>query len=326
MAELAGMVEAIGSRIDNYDKLQRLAETERRETDALITNYRSSFELLLGPAGRYMSRFVSEDDVSHLIDQFGFLGDDSDVIVAVHEAYRLLVELELRGIGRFAGSTPSTLAKLTAIALMPVPSGEVLEVGTLFGLGAVAAMRQLARRDVEAFITIVDPLAEHQIHPGRGAERAALATPAHRTLVEANLALGGVASARYRLLEGRPGDREILHAIGDRRYGLVVINGGHDEQTTLSALLLADEVASDGALVLLDGYGDPAWPSVEKALEQYLRHDGHGLSVVAHRGHIGVPAGRWQGLIDQESEHSRLARPAPPLGLNCVYLPTLSSR
>ena len=207
----------------------------------MLANYRSSLELLLGPAGRYMSRFVSEDDVSQLIDQFGFLGDDGDVVAAVHQAYRLLVEVELRGLGRFAGSTPNALAKLTAIALMPVPSGEVLEIGTLFGLGAVAAMRQLARRDIDAFITIVDPLAGHQIQPDRGAELDVSVTRASRRIVEANLALGGVPSARYRLIEGMSGDSTTIEAIGDRAYGVIVIDGDHGEEAALSDLLLAEQ-------------------------------------------------------------------------------------
>ena len=280
IAELTGRIEAIGPRIDNYDKLQRLAELERRETAALITSYRSSLELLLGPAGRYTSRFVSEDDLSQLIDQFGFLGGDSDVVVAVHEAYRLLVELELRGIGRFAGSTPNALAKLTAMALTPMPSGEVLEIGTLFGLGAVAAMRQLARRDIDAFITIVDPLARHQIQPEPSADLDVAVTRASRRIVEANLALGGVTSARYRLIEGLSGDSTTIEAIGDRAYGVIVIDGDHGEEATLSDLLLAEQLAADEGLVLLDDYGDPAWPGVEKALELYLRRDGARLAVV----------------------------------------------
>ena len=91
-----------------------------------------------------------------LVDQFRFLEDDRGVVVAIHQAYRLLVELELRGIGRLAGST-SNPRQTDWDRLDAAPSGEVLEIGTLFGLGAVATMRQLASRDVDAFITIVRP-------------------------------------------------------------------------------------------------------------------------------------------------------------------------
>lgn len=281
IAEVAEAVGALRLTIENDNELHLLAEAERREAKALLAGYRCSFDMLFGPAGRYASRFVTDDEVLQLVEQLSRFDEGDTIVAALHQAYRLLIEVELRGIGRLAGSTPNALAKLTAIALLSAPSREVLEIGTLFGLGAVAVMRQLARSGVDPFITIVDPLAGHQIQPGRGAELDVSATPATRAIVEANLQLGGVTPRSFRLIEGFSGDDRVLDAIGDRSYGLIVIDGDHGEDAALSDLLLAERVAADDALVLLDDYRDPAWPGVEKALERYVGRDGSRLEVVS---------------------------------------------
>jgi hypothetical protein len=295
VAGLAANVETIRSRVDERDQAERLADLQRRELDAVLANYRGTFDALFGPTGRHVTRFVLEDEITQLVEEFSFVDDRDAVVVAVHQAYRLLIELELRGLGRFAGSTPNVVAKLAALAVLPLPSDEVLEIGTLFGLGAVGVVRQLARREMAASITIVDPFAGHQVQPDRGDENDVSHTPATRSVVEANLALGGVSRKRYRLVEGLSGDDSVRSAISDRRYGLIVIDGNHSEEAALDDLLIAEQLAADDGLVLLDDYRDPAWPGVEKALDHYLRRDGARLSVVGTVATTAVlRAGRQQ--------------------------------
>ena len=186
-----------------------MVETHTRELSALVDSYRFSLELLLGPTGRYTPRFLTEADVDDLVRSFGWIDDQQCLVVALNAAYRTLIELELRCIGRFAGSTPNILAKLAAIAVVPLPSSEVLEIGTLFGVGAVGVARQISRTGADATLTVVDPFAGFQIQPHRGAELDVSYTPVTKTVIATNLALGGVSAHRYRLVEGRSDGTEV---------------------------------------------------------------------------------------------------------------------
>jgi predicted O-methyltransferase YrrM len=278
---------AARTALDGLTKLQHeSAEAQSttadriRDLSALVNTFRTSLELLLGPTGRHLTRLITEPEVRLLISEFDFIGDRDHVVVAVHQAYRTLLELEGRGVGRFAGSTSNIVAKMAAIAMLPPPSAEVLEVGTLFGVGAVGVTRQLARIGIDAHLTIVDPFAGYQVQPERGDEVDVSYSPATRTVVERNLALGGVATDRYRLIQGRSDSPETQHDAADRSYGLVIIDGDHSEAVAYNDLTWVGTVCEPGAVVVLDDCGDPAWPGVADALDRYLNSQDTRLELI----------------------------------------------
>lgn len=256
------------------------ADERLRRALASVAKVECSIRVLLGPTGRHVTRLVDEQDVSTLVEQLAFAADEESVAVAVHQAYRLLLELETRGVGRVAGSTANVLAKLAGVALVPPPCNQVLEVGTLHGIGAVGVHRQLRRAGVIAELTIVDPLAGYQMQPDRGVSGDVSSTPVTREVVDANLALGDVAPADYRLIEGLSTSPDVHAQIDDRRYGVIVIDGDHSAEIVYSDLRLADRLAAPGALILLDDYDDPAWPGVAEAVDRYRTQEGGRLTLV----------------------------------------------
>jgi hypothetical protein len=276
IADLTNRLVAIDSRIASYEKLLRIAEDDRRETAALVAAHRTSLDLLFGPAGRDTSRFLDDDEVQRLVDQLAFLGEDGQMAAALAQAYRLVVELELRGPARLRWSTSNALATLTIAALMPVPSGEVLALETQLGLGLVATLRQLRRRGLESFGTIVVPPTEPSNESGVDAERVA----EQRRTLEFNLALGGIAREGYRVVETVPETDSGDGDLSDRAYGVILIGSLGDEERTLDDLLLADRLAAGGALVFLDGFGDPCHPGIERGLDAYVSGEDRRLVVV----------------------------------------------
>ena len=106
--------------------------------------------------------------------------------------------------------------------------------------------------------------------------------------------------------------------ISDRSYGVIVIDGDHGEEAALSDLLLADRAGrARGALVLLDDYGDPAWPGVEKALEQYLGATPPGLRSPVRRDQC-LSAGGLAALADhQHGTRAFRQGPVRPLIARC---------
>ena len=63
-----------------------------------------------------MTRLVKEDDLQALTSEISALTDNVSVRTVVEQSYRLLVELEMRQVGRFAGTTSNILGKLSMIA------------------------------------------------------------------------------------------------------------------------------------------------------------------------------------------------------------------
>ncbi|SFC81383.1 class I SAM-dependent methyltransferase [Streptomyces aidingensis] len=224
-----------------------------------------------GPEGR-RDRRVRPGQLRRLASE---VADVSGVSSAAREtvtAYRTLLEVENRGVGRIAGGTANIVGKLAAVPLLRPPNGEILEIGCLYGLFAGALVRQVLRTGLDYHLTLVDPVATRQIqngHEGRGED--ASGTPISESLIRANLALSGVDDGRLRLCRGFSQDEAVRAAAGDRRYGLVVIDGDHAREGVLADLEWVENIVVPGAVVVLDDYGARQWPGVEEATDEYLK-------------------------------------------------------
>jgi hypothetical protein len=230
---------------------------------------RFAVDLLLGSQGRRNSRLVDETSLRKLADEVRHVTGDPDAYGRIVQAYRMLFELELRGVGRLAGGVRNVLGKLATTPLLNPPNGEVLEVGTLFGLFSGGMARQISRIGLSYQLTIVDPLASVQLQ-GAGLKPDASGSPVTETVVRANLALAGVDDARLRLVQGFSGDAQVQNAIADRQYGVMIIDGDHSAEGVAADLLLAERIVAADGIVVLDDFGDHNWPGVEQATSAHL--------------------------------------------------------
>ncbi len=224
-----------------------------------------------GPEGR-RDRRVKPGQLRRLASEVADVCGVSSAGRETATAYRTLLEVENRGVGRIAGGTANIVGKLAAVPLLRPPNGEILEIGCLYGLFAGAVVRQVLRAGLDYHLTLVDPVAARQIQHGReeSVEDAA-GTPISESLIRANLALCGVEESRLRLCRGFSQDPAVRAAAGDRRYGLVVVDGDHAREGVLADLEWVETVVAPGAVVVLDDYGARQWPGVEEATEEYLK-------------------------------------------------------
>jgi hypothetical protein len=234
-----------------------------------LRSHRVAVDLLLGPQGRRSSRLITEPALRELATQVHQLTGAEGAYTRVVQTYRMLFELELRGIGRLAGGTRNILGKLATTPLLSPPNGEVLEIGTLYGVFSGGMARQMSRIGLEYELTIVDPLAEVQLQVV-GLKPDASGSPVTETVVRANLALAGIESNRYRLIQGLSGDQKVQNVIADREYGVMIIDGDHSAEGVMIDLALAEHIVAPGGIVVLDDYGDKNWPGVEQAVSTHL--------------------------------------------------------
>ncbi|GIG64409.1 class I SAM-dependent methyltransferase [Phytomonospora endophytica] len=261
---------AVGALSGEVAKLRADLDRVQREL-AEVRGENLGLELLLDPAGRGKARRPSRSEWAKLVTEIQVVTGDEFARRSATTAYRTLVALEAIGVGRMAGGTANVVGKLaTAPLLAPPRNNDVLEIGTLHGLFAAGLLRQLHRRGLEPNLTIVDPLAGDQLQPGRMTTRDVSGVPIRPDVVRANLALAGPAGERTRLRQGFSGDAVVRAEVGDRAYGVLIIDGDHSFEGVLADLEWAEQIAADGALVVMDDYGDRYWPGVTEALDKHL--------------------------------------------------------
>ncbi len=243
--------------------LRREVDEMRRQTHAV--------GLLLDGTGRGPHRMPPPGEIDRLVEEVRAVTGSEHARRGVVVAYRTLVALEALGIGRLAGSTPNICGKLAAVPLLSPPNGSILEIGTLYGLFASALVRMVHRAGIEPDLTIVDPLAGSQLQPGTSQPADPTGTPVREDVLRANLALAGGRSALdARIRQGFSGDPQIRAEVSDRAYGVIVVDGDHSEEGVAADLAWVERIAAPGGIVVLDDYGDPAWPGVRAALDAHL--------------------------------------------------------
>lgn len=272
---LRPVADLIDQRIDRRLRAADAAGREGlRETAEAVKRQQLTLDLLLGPAGRGLSRIVSPGPLNRLHAEVGELAGDRDAAVRnVAAAYRLLVALESLGAGRVAGGTMNICGKLGTIPLLDPPNDEILEIGTLYGMFSAGLIRMMERDGRSPSVTIVDPFAGVQLQPGTPRRSDPSGTPVDEDAVRTNLALAGPTGVAARVQRGFSEDPATRAAVSDRRYGVIVVDGDHSAEGVAKDLEWAEEIAAPGGIVVLDDFGDPKWPGIKEALDKHLTGD-----------------------------------------------------
>ncbi|NEB77829.1 class I SAM-dependent methyltransferase [Streptomyces sp. SID14478] len=245
------------------------AGLERRV--AALSNRQRPLELLLDATGRGTSRLPAQVHLTRVIDELERVtGDREGAQRNVAQAFRLLMALESLGVGRIAGGTMNICGKLSAVPLLDPPNDEVLEIGTLYGMFGAALIRMMERAGRDPRLTIVDPLAGLQLQPGTTEGDDPTGTPVRGAAVRTNLALAGAAGAAARIQQGFSGDPEIRALVGDRAYGVIIVDGDHSAAGVGADLEWAEEIVAPGGIVVLDDFGHAKWPGIKEAFEKHM--------------------------------------------------------
>lgn len=218
--------------------------------------------------GRRGNRTITEPQLERLYQQVRTVTGVQRLAGYGRQTYRSLIELELRGVGRIAGSTSNVLGKLMTTPLLAPPPGPVLEIGTLYGIFAGGLLRQFRRLGDARHVTVVDPLVGVQLQPGSMGGGDLSGSPVVPELVLANLRLSGADDDEFRLIQGYSTDPDTRAAAGDRSYAVVIVDGDHSEQGVYEDLRWVAGCCVDGAIVVLDDFDDPGWPGVRTGFER----------------------------------------------------------
>jgi hypothetical protein len=265
-ARLRADLDALSARVADLVRTLDEAAPRLERTAA----FAPALELMLDRRLPLMQRVIDDAAVAALVSQVRAITSATRADHHVAVGYATLIELEARGLGRIAGTTHNIVGKLTTAPLLDPPGDDVLEIGTLFGLFAAGLHRQLSRRGRTPRLTIVDPLDGVQVQTGRNDNTDRTAVPVVEAVVAHNLRLAGVPDGQARIVRGLSGDEHVRTVVGDRQYGLVVVDGDHSAQGVAHDLQWVEKIAAHRGVVVVDDYGDPKWPGVRAGVDAHI--------------------------------------------------------
>jgi len=273
----ARVAKEVAERLAAFEAASRAAREAReraaQKADQHRVNREFTTDLFFGARRRH-DRTLDPRRFTALEQEIKTLSGVTSVGVAMQQAFRALVDAETRGLGRIPGSTYNILAKLVLPPLLQPPSGPVLEIGTAAGLFAPVLIGQFRRAGEFRSLTVVDALVGSHPEPDSTSGSDETGTRADREVAAHNVAVAGLAPADYRVVEGRSSDTAVQAESGDRQYAVVVVDGDRSEEGVYADLWWVEKIVAAGALVVLDDFGDPRWPGVERAGRRYLADGG----------------------------------------------------
>ena len=291
-AEVGRQLAAAGLAGTGRDLTSQVADEVRRQLAARRTNdMEFSAGLILGAGSRY-DRTLTPARWKALTSEIAELTGEPNPDWRMRQAFRTLLDHETRGLGRIAGSPYNIIGKLTAPLFLDPPDGPVLEIGTLFGLFAPALIKQFRQIGQFRTLTVIDPLAGHQVQDDFHQMSDPTGTPVTGEVARHNFAVGGLAPDEVRLIEGYSTDPEVQAQAADSQYSVIVVDGDHSEAGVFADLWWVEKVAAPGGIVIMDDFGDPGWLGVERATRRYLA-DGGRLELVgtaATSAYLRMPA------------------------------------
>jgi predicted O-methyltransferase YrrM len=187
--------------------------------------------------------------------------------------------------GRIATTINAMMLRLLAMrSLGPAAELKVLEIGTLFGIGA-GLLHAFRGPDIgRVRLTLVDPLSGYY---AKGMLDPATGVPITAETVLDNLTRLRVPREDVVLLRGLSQDPQIRAEAARSRYDVLVIDGDHSREGVRRDFELYASLVEPGGIVLFDDYDTKDWPEVKEAVDRLLA-DAEGWTWLGSEWRTGI--------------------------------------
>ncbi len=173
--------------------------------------------------------------------------------------------------GRLAGSVDDAIARTLAARTFAGRELKVLEIGVLFGVGAIYMHQLLSAFFDRVTLTLLDPFdgyyGSDHVDPLTG-------QPVTRGMVERNLRRCSVPVEDVTIIDRFSTEPEALAAAEEHGpYSVVIIDGDHSYKGVKADFDLYAPMLAPGGILIIDDYGSKDWPEVTRFTDESVYSD-----------------------------------------------------
>jgi predicted O-methyltransferase YrrM len=181
--------------------------------------------------------------------------------------------------GRLATSIADVTLRALVARAAPGTPRRILEIGTLFGIGA-AALYEAARFDGRGLrLTLLDPLDGYY-----GTDNLDILTglPINEEILRRNLELAGIDREHVDIIKLFSSNPEAERRAAAFRYDLLVIDGDHSYEGVKLDFDVYSKLVRPGGFIVIDDYASADWPDVTRFVDESVKPHPHLEFVGAH--------------------------------------------
>jgi len=173
--------------------------------------------------------------------------------------------------GRLAGSVDDAIARALAAKTWTGTEIRVLEIGVLFGIGAIYMQQVLAPFYERVQLTLLDPFdgyyGKDHLDPLTG-------QPVTRAMLERNLRRFSIKDDDVTIIDQfSTEDTAMESARNESPFAVVIIDGDHSFEGVKADFELYADMVAIGGVLIIDDYGSKDWPQVTAYTKDVIEHD-----------------------------------------------------
>ncbi len=221
------------------------------------------------PLFQQFNRRLTDEDLKRFAGEWApKLGLDLKAKQLAYLAHRICLA-EDACVGRLAGHIETMLLRvLVARGLRHEPNLEVLEIGTLFGVG-VAMIHESCRGLFDSMhFTIIDPFVGHIGRHDKTPLDVATKAPATREMFIHNMQRMNIPESDYTIIQKLSTEDEAIEQASKRRYNLLIIDGDHSDFGVKHDFFNYRHLVKRGGYIIFDDYGNPNWPGLTSFVDE----------------------------------------------------------
>jgi len=214
------------------------------------------------PLFRQFNRQLTTEDLKHFaLEWVPKLGLDLNTKALAYLAHRICL-VEDTCIGRLAGNIETMLLRILVARSVKEPNLEVLEIGTLFGVG-VAMIHESCRGSFRSMhFTVIDPLIGHIGPHARSPLDPYTKAPATREIFIHNMQRMNIPESDYTIIQKLSTEDEAKQQASKRRYNVLIIDGDHSDFGVKHDFYNYSNLVNCSGYIIFDDYGNPNWPGL----------------------------------------------------------------
>ena len=258
-------ISDIKREISDIRKAMHTSEAELKKEishskDALAKMNVGNFALL-----QQANRQLTKEDLKDFAREWASkLGLDLNARALAYIAHRICLA-EDTCVGRLGGHIETILLRVLVARSVREPNLDVLEIGTMFGVG-VAVIHEYCRGFFNnVHISVIDPLSGYY---GKAQLEPLTKIPVTRDIFVHNMQRMNIPEADYTIIEKLSTENEAIEQAARKRYNLLIIDGDHSYFGVKHDFYNYRHLVKRGGYIVFDDYGKIEWPGIKNFVDK----------------------------------------------------------
>ena len=210
---------------------------------------------------QFKRRLTNEDLHRFAVEWVPKLGLNLNTKALAYIAHRICLA-EDTCVGRLSGDIETMLLRVMVARSVKEPNLEVLEIGTLFGVGVAMIHENCRGLFSKMHFTVIDPLIGHIGRHDKSSLDPLTKAPATREIFIHNMQRMNIPKLDYTIIEKLSTEDEAIEQASKRRYNLLIIDGDHSYFGVKHDFYNYRHLVKRGGYIVFDDYGNPNWPGL----------------------------------------------------------------